>query len=135
MKSRFALMLAIVVVAVTSHLTRADDQKPKDKDASKDNISAKLEGTWEVVKATDEVAVGAIVVFKKDGKFTFTVKIDGQEFKVDGTYKIEEGKLHTTANVGGQEESDVDTFKKLTDDEMELENKEGKITVLKRKKA
>ncbi|MCX7702192.1 MAG: lipocalin family protein [Gemmataceae bacterium] len=132
MRLRWALLWVLLVALVPQ--LNADDKKAEEKDAPKDNISAKLEGTWEIVKATDQEAVGAVVTFKKEGKFTFVIKIEGQEFKVDGTYKIEDGKLHTTANVNGQEESDVDTFKKLTDDEIELENKEGKVTVLKRKK-
>lgn len=132
MKLQWVLQLVLLVAVIPQ--VSADDKKAEDKDKPKDNISAKLEGTWEVVKATDQEAVGAVVTFKKDGKFTFVLKIDGQEFKADGTYKIEDGKLHTTANVNGMESSDVDTFKKLTDDEIELENKEGKVTVLKRKK-
>jgi uncharacterized protein (TIGR03066 family) len=134
MKSLLSLV-AVTMLVVTPGL-RADDKKEDSKDAKKkDNISSKLVGTWEVVKATDEVAVGATVIFKKDGKFTFRLKVNDQEFTIDGTYKVEDGKLHTVAAFNGEEHSDVDTFEKLTDDEIELKStNDGKITVLKRKK-
>lgn len=131
---KWLLCMAIAATVVAVPTLRADDTKEQKKPENKDNISAKLVGTWEVAEATDEVAVGATVVFKKDGKFVFTLKVDGQEVNIEGTYKIEDGKLHTTANVNGEEHSDVDTFEKLTDNEIKLKDTQGKITVLKRKK-
>jgi uncharacterized protein (TIGR03066 family) len=60
--------------------------------------------------------------------------VDGKESKIEGTYKIEKDKLLTEGTVAGETKKDVDTIKKLTDDEMELENKDKKTVTLKRKK-
>src|SRR5437870_4531610 len=121
MKSLYALAFAVAVLGLAA-VAAADDKK--------DDTAAKLVGKWEVTKATDEPLVGAIITFTKDGKFTLAIKVDGEEKKVEGTYKLENGKLVTeTAGM-----SDTDTIKKLTDDAMELENNDKKITVLKKKK-
>ena len=123
---RLTTFALILVLSSTAGLW-ADDKKDPPK---QEGNAAKLLGKWEVTKATDDVLVGGIIVFEKDGKFTITLTVGGQEMKIDGTYKLEKDKLTTEAGGG----SDIDTIKKLTDDAMELENKDGKVTVLKKKK-
>ena len=119
MKTLYALAVAVAALGIAAVAT-ADDK----------DTAAKLVGKWEITKADDEPLVGATLTFTKDGKFTIAIKVDDKEMKVEGTYKIENGKLVTES--GGM--SDTDTIKKLTDDALELENKEKKTTVLKKKK-
>ena len=99
-----------------------------------DDFAKKIVGKWEITKSEGEEPVGTVVEFAKDGKFSITVKADGKDVKFDGTYKIEKDKLITEATVGGKAEKDTDTIKKLTDDEMQLENRDKKLVTLKRKK-
>jgi uncharacterized protein (TIGR03066 family) len=118
------LGLAFVVPAVL----KADDKKDNKKN---EETAAKLLGDWEITKASDDAAVGALVNFAKDGKLVIKITINGQEQKIEGTWKLDDnGKLITES--GGSD--DTDTIKKLTADAMELENKDGKITVMKKKK-
>jgi uncharacterized protein (TIGR03066 family) len=100
----------------------------------KDEFAKKILGKWEITKSTGDEPVGAIVDFLKDGKFTISAKLDGKEVKLDGTYKVEKDKLTTEVSVAGKTEKDVDTIKKLTDEDMELENKDKKLITFKRKK-
>ena len=124
MKSLYALAAGLALLGVTACVVA--DEKKKD-EQKKDDVVAKLLGKWEVTKAADDPLVGAIITFGKEGKFTAT--INGMD--VEGTYKIDEmGKLITAVG----DASDTDTIKKLTADDMELENKEGKVTIMKRKK-
>lgn len=115
----FALgLLLFVPVAVCG-----DDKKPDEK---KDETSAKIVGTWEVTKATDEQLTGAMITFAKDGKLTIAL---GEDQKIEGTWKLEKGKLITEVGTN----SDSDEIKKLTADAMELENPDKKIVVMKKK--
>jgi uncharacterized protein (TIGR03066 family) len=104
--------------------------EPKEKDSPKPT-EAKILGTWEITKASEEMLVGATVTFAKEGKLSITLKINGEEKKIDGKWELKDGKLITEAESGT---ADTDTFKKFTDDSMELENKDGQITHLKKKK-
>ena len=119
MKLLFAFAFGLALFGVTA-CVMADEPK-------KDDVVAKLLGKWEVTKADDENLVGGVITFEKDGNFTFAKG----ENEAKGTYKIDEnGKLITSVG----DASDSDTIKKLTSDVMELENKDGKATSLKRKK-
>jgi uncharacterized protein (TIGR03066 family) len=119
MKSLIAIAVGMALIGLTA---RGVADEPK-----KDEVIAKLLGKWEITKADDENLVGGVIEFEKDGNFTFSK--DGNEGK--GTYKIDDkGKLITSIG----DSSDTDTIKKLTSDTMELENKDGKATSLKKKK-
>jgi uncharacterized protein (TIGR03066 family) len=100
----------------------------------KDDYAKKILGKWEVVKSPGNDPVGAVFEFAKDGKFTVSAKVDGKEEKIDGTYSVEKDKLTTQYTSAGKAEKDVDTIKKLTDEDMEIEDKNMKVYVLKRKK-
>src|SRR5262245_14014283 len=105
-------------------------------DEKKDEKAAKLVGTWELTKSDDAGApVGATITFTKDGKLSVAAKVNDMDLKFEGTYKVEGDKLITEIKIGDMSMSDTDTIKKLTDDEMELVNKDGKATTLKKKKA
>jgi len=103
--------------------------------AADDDNAKKIVGKWELTKSEDPGApIGAAVEFTKDGKVTIVAKADGKELKLDGTYKIEKDKLITKISFGGKTDEDTDEIVKLTDDTLELRDKDKKITVLKRKK-
>ena len=77
--------------------------------------------------------------FAKDGKLTVTGTLDGKLQTFDGTYKLDGDKLAFELKVkgaDGKEEviKETITLLKLTDDEMEGKDKEGKVEVLKRAK-
>jgi uncharacterized protein (TIGR03066 family) len=100
----------------------------------KDDYAKKIIGKWEITKTEGDEPIGTLVEFTKDGKLSITLKADGKEIKIDGTYKVEKDKLTTEATVSGKTEKDVDTIKKLTDDELQIENKDKKTITLKKKK-
>lgn len=100
--------------------------------AQADN-AAKIVGKWEVVKGED-IPKGATVEFTKDGKVSIVANIDKKEVKFEGTYTVEKDKLVTKITVDGKTAEDTDTIKKLTDDTLEIEDKDNKVTTLSRKK-
>ena len=89
-------------------------------------------GKWEVAKAEEgTLPNGTIVEFSKDGK----LKLSGSdEFKIDGTYKVDGDKFTITMKIGDQEQSHTITIKKLTKTELHTTDKDGKVVELKRKK-
>jgi uncharacterized protein (TIGR03066 family) len=121
MKALSVLAVSLVLLGLTS-VVRADDSK-------KDDPVAKLLGKWEVTKATDERLVGAIVTFEKEGKANVVMKVDGQETKLDGTYKVEKETLIT--EVGDNKDTNI--IKKLTANALELENKDSQATTVLKK--
>lgn len=130
MKLVSALVLGLLLI-VPAGLCADDKKDTKDK---KDDVLTKVQGTWEITKSEEESAIGSVVTFGKDGKLSISLQINGEEMKLEGKYKIEDGKLVTEVMIGDGSSSDTDSFKKLTADEMVLENKDGKVTELKRKK-
>ena len=101
--------------------------------AADDDNAKKIVGTWEVTKGA-ELSVGDVFEFTKDGKVIATVAINKKEVKVEGTYKIEKDKLITKIVTKGKEIEDTDEIVKLTDDAMELRDKDKKVTTFKKKK-
>ena len=124
MRTLCAIVLGAAALGLTG-FAAADD---------KDDYAKKIVGKWEITKSQGDEPVGALVEFTKDGKFTVAAKLNGKELKLDGTYKVEKDKLTTELSVAGKTEKDVDTIKKLTDEDMELENKDKKVVTFKRKK-
>ena len=92
----------------------------------------KIVGTWEVTKS-DHVPVGTTAEFTKDGKLTVVIKAD-KEVKLAGTYKIEKGTLVYKLTADGKEVEETDDIIKLTDDALELRDKDKKSTAFKKKK-
>ena len=119
MKPLFAAILGVLVFAFTSP-AKADD-------------SAKLIGKWAVTKTTGETPVGSTVEFTKDGKLTAIANIEGKEIKLVGTYKVEKDKLTVKLTLGEMNVEEVLTIKKLTDKELELEDKDKKVDTLEKK--
>jgi uncharacterized protein (TIGR03066 family) len=124
MKALSALVLGLLVAATAGAQEKKDEKIDPDK----------LIGKWEVTKGTQGLAPGAVVEFAKEGKLRMTFKIDDVEQTLEGTYKLDKDKLKTEVKVGDEKHEDTDTVKKLTDEELELENADGKTLFLKKKK-
>ena len=122
MKGAFACSLgaALIVCAATAH--------------GQDENAKKIVGVWEVTKAGRDLPAGATVEFTKDGKLIAMIKLEGMEIKLDGTYKVEKDKLTVKVKLENQIIEDVATIKKVTDDTLEIEDKDKKVDVFKRKK-
>lgn len=121
MKTLSAFGLA-VVLAVASQGRAADD------------FDKKIVGSWVVEKTEAPLPVGAVAEFTKDGKLILTVKGKDKDIKIEGTYKVEKDKLLTKLTVGDKTHEDTDTITKLTDEALELTDKDKKVTALKKKK-
>lgn len=114
------LLAALVVIALAGH-ARADD-------------APKLLGKWEVTKSTGDTPAGTVVEFQKGGKLTATVTIEDKAVKLDGTYKLDGKKLTVALTLNEQklEHDFTATFK--GDDGLELEDADGKVDTLTKKK-
>jgi uncharacterized protein (TIGR03066 family) len=126
-------LLALGLLAVLSGFGTLAQAEEKKKDDKKQE-GAKIVGKWEITKTDLDIPTGTLLEFTKDGKFTMTLDANGVQMKIEGTYKVEKDKLLTTAKIGDQSIDDTDTIKKLTADVFEIEGKDGKVTVMKKKK-
>ncbi len=116
----FAVLGALVIVSAGT--ARAEDDNAK-----------KIVGSWELTKAGGDLPAGTIVEFTKDLKLTAVIK-DSKD-TVTGTYKIEKDKLTVKVTFMGQMlDEETATIKKLTDDTLEIEDKDKKIDVFKKVK-
>lgn len=100
---------------------------------AEDDNAKKIVGTWEVVKAKG-VPAGSTVEFTKDGKINVVIKIKDKEMKFEGTYKTEKDKLLSKMTIDGKAEEETDEIVKLTDDALELKDKDKEVTTFKKKK-
>ncbi len=119
MRRAFAVLVGLLVVGVVS---------------AADVDAKKLVGKWEITKSGGDAPVGSLVEFTKDGALNVLVKADGQELKISGKYTTAGDKLTVVLKIMDQESKEEMTVKKLTDDELELEDKDKKLDTLKRKK-
>ena len=117
--------------ALACGIAAADDKK----DAKIDGT--KLLGKWEPKdpKKGEEF----VMDFSKDGKLSVTGTVDGKVQTFEGTYKLDGAKLSFELKVKGADGKVEDikrtvTLIKLTDDDMEGRDDEGKVEVLKRVK-
>jgi uncharacterized protein (TIGR03066 family) len=124
MRALSALVLGLAVAVAAG----AQDKKDDPIDAKK------LLGKWEATKGTQPLPPGSVIEFAKEGKLKISFKVGDEEQSVEGTYKLDKDKLKTEVKIGDETHEDTDTVKKLTDEELELENAEGKTLFLKRKK-
>ena len=120
MKKLSALVLGVLVLAGSA--------------TAQDDNAKKIVGKWEITKAGGGAPVGTIIEFTKDNKVAATLKLDGMEIKLDGTYKIEKDKIELKLKAGDMNIDETLTIKKLTDDALELEDKDKKIDELKKVK-
>ena len=107
----------------------AADEKDKDDNAKK------IVGKWEITKAGGDVGPGSTLEFAKDGKLVLVIKDGNEKREVKGSYKITKDKLTITLKTGDDESFDQTlTIKKLTGDDMELEDMNNGVDVLKKKR-
>lgn len=118
------LCVAILGVAMAACVGSAHAQ---------DDNGKKIVGVWEVTKSASELPPGTTVEFTKDGKLRIALKKDGTELAIDGSYKVEKDKLMIKVKLSEEVDS-TSTIKKLTDDALEIEDKDKKLDVLKKKK-
>jgi uncharacterized protein (TIGR03066 family) len=93
---------------------------------------AKLIGSWEAV--TGGLPMGSTLTFAKDGKALLTLKLKGNQQKIEGTYTLKDNAISTKMSFAGKESVEVHKIKKLTDTELHTEDKDGKIDEFKKAK-
>lgn len=122
MKAVFTGLLGVVLVVCAGTAQGQDDN------------AKKIVGMWEITKAGGDLPAGSTLEFTKDGKLNAVIKAEGMEVKLDGTYKVEKDKLTVKIKVADQNIEETATIKKLTDDALEIEDKDKKVDVFKKKK-
>ncbi len=120
-----ALCAAVLSVCVAGF---ADTAKAQDDNAKK------LVGTWVLDKAGSELPVGTTVQFTDKGQLNVVVKDASGDLKFDGTFKVEKDKLIVKLKINDQTIEETATIKKLTDDALEIEDKDKKVDSFKKKK-
>lgn len=70
----------------------------------------------------------------KDGKLVAVAEVGGKPAKAEGTYKLDGEKLTYEVTFQGETTKETVTLLKLTDEEMEGKDKEGKVYTYKRVK-
>lgn len=101
---------------------------------AQDDNAKKIVGVWELTKsASNELPIGATIEFTKDFKLSAIIKDEKGDIRLEGTYKIEKDKLTVKVKVSDQNLEDTLTIKRLTDEALEVEDKEKKVDVFKKK--
>jgi len=93
-----------------------------------------LVGKWEITKSSGDAPEGTLVEFTAGGEVKVIVKIDNQELKIEGKYTFAKDKLVLELKANDKEVKEELTVKKLTSDDLELEDKTNRVDVLKKKK-
>jgi uncharacterized protein (TIGR03066 family) len=115
--------LAVPLVLVMALTALAEEKKEK----------ASLVGTWEAVKGSETLPVGATLEFTNDGKITVTVKQGDKTQVLKGTYKLDGESLKVVLKAGDKEHAE--TMKtKLTAKELVTIDEMGKKDILKKTK-
>jgi uncharacterized protein (TIGR03066 family) len=130
MKSLRLMLFVLLAVAVGLYATSSTQEVFAQ---GKDDVSAKLVGTWELAKSGGDLPPGTIIEFTKDGKLKATLKADDQTITIEGTYKLDKNKIEVKVKVGEEIVEETVTIKRLTDKELEVEDKEGKVDTFKKK--
>lgn len=116
------LLGVAMVLAMACGVTAADDK-----------IDAKkLIGKWE--PKAPKKGENMVMEFTKDGKLILAGEGGGKDVKIEGTYKLEGDKLSFKMKFGDTTVEETVTITKLTDDELEGKDKDGKSEAFKRVK-
>jgi uncharacterized protein (TIGR03066 family) len=101
----------------------------------KTDLKKQLVGKWEATKADEgTLRVGSLVEFTADGKMKVMTKKDDKDVNVTGTYTVEAHAFVFKLEFEGKERSEKITVKKISDTEMNTENKDGKQVTFKKVK-
>ena len=121
-----ALIGSVVVLAIACAAAAADEKKEESIDAKK------LIGKWEPKepKKGEEF----VLEFAKDGKMTVSGTLDGKPQTLEGNYKLDGNKLSFELKAAGETIKETIVILKLTDEELEAREKDGKVEVLTRAK-
>jgi len=124
--------VCVVMALVTGSRTEATGGEKK---KGKTN-AGKIIGKWEVTKATKaDFPPGFLIYeFTKDGKVKATFTKGDIKSAMEGTYKVEGDKLISKMKLGDKEISETNTIKTLNETMLILEDTQGEIVELKRKK-
>ncbi len=94
-----------------------------------------LVGKWEAVKVDpDSLPVGTIVEFMADGKLKVTMKMDGKETTMDGTYTVDGDSFTYKMKIGDDEHSQKITIKKISETELDTADPDKKNASFKKVK-
>jgi uncharacterized protein (TIGR03066 family) len=100
--------------------------------APKTDNKTKIVGKWALEKTTNKKPPppGTVIEFTKDGKLKITIA----NFSLDGTYKVDGDKVHTTMkSPDGKEHKETITITKLTDKELVTKDEKGNVDTFKKK--
>lgn len=105
--ARFAALAAVAVLLNSSAALLHADDKAKDL----------IVGKWEPTKKED--GVKAVIEFTTDGKVKIVASAQGQEFKLDGTYKFtDDNNMEVTVEFMGNKDTKKVKVVKVTKDEL-----------------
>lgn len=99
-----------------------------------DDASKQIVGKWEITKSSGDAPEGTLVEFTAAGEVKVVVKLDNQELKIEGKYSLAKDKLTLELKANDKEVKEELTVKKLSGDDLELEDKSKRLDVLKKKK-
>lgn len=122
MKPLFAVLLIAGAIGFAS-AAKADDDTAK-----------KLVGVWVIDKSGSDLPPGSTIEFTQDGKVNAVVKEASGDLKFEGTYKTEKDKVTVKLKVMNETIEETVTIKKLTDNVLEVEDKDNKVDSFKKKK-
>ncbi len=122
MKTLCAAVLGVCVVGFAGTAQAQDDN------------AKKIVGTWVLDKAGGDLPAGSTLQFTDKGQLNVVVKDASGDIKFDGSYKIAKDKISVKLKVNDQTIEETVTIKKLTDDALEVEDKDKKVDTFKKKK-
>jgi len=94
-------------------------------------------GQWEISKPAEGgggLPKGSVVEFSKDGKIKVTAKKGDTDAVMEGTYKVDGDSFTATLKAGEEERKQTLEIVKLTETELHVKNKDGKVSELTKKK-
>src|SRR5207237_7484553 len=109
MKALSALVLGVLTLGLAAGNAADEKDYPK-----------LIVGKWEITKS-DLAPVGSIVEFTKDGKVLAVVKDDGQDVKLEGTYKVDKDKIVNKMMLASGTEENSDASTTLTQAHQDIE--------------
>ena len=125
-------MNALKWLGVAAVVVVIQRQRPAPR-TSKVDYAKLIVGKWEVTKSDEaSVPIGTLIEFTKDGKLKATIKKDGEEENVEGTYKVVKNTFEVTLGGDGGKMQTI-TITKINDKEMVIKDKDDKVVELKKK--